>query len=393
MEDEYELASGSESLKPLPKFGPNDLTRYFSSVATYYQSKLDKVTDLSEKTALYKKFILSTIIQLYSLTWSAADRYIDKRAQDRCLYEQITGAKQCEGIIKPVSQDTACWLCGYSIKDFPYKSFTAEWNGRDGKCSPNSPECEHVLPVAAAILFLGVPSSFADAKKRAMYYEDNYDWSHKRCNGLKSDYIFADIFMPDGITLLDSPKYNPTYVTLFLNKLYRELFISGGTTQYPVKSRKFSPPEKERWISERENAIHRKVRQLSMFITVVKFGETRSIFEEFNFNTRQLSRCVSGIFEKYTESMSESRFITVKKGVTLANLLFDQKEKLFKPIIGETTPKLCALPNAEGIIVELVGDETITGDIARDIISVCRPTGGTRKRKHSRKTRRHKWRK
>ena len=125
----------------------------------------------------------------------------------------------------------------------------------------------------------------------------------------------------------------------------------------------------------------------------MKTRDTKSIFDELNFDNHQISRCTSGIFQKYQESLIQSQNIQVSKGITLDKLLLEQKQKLFKPIIGETTPKLCALPNAEGIIVELVGDETITRDIARDIISVCRPTGGTRKRKHSRKTRRHKWRK
>lgn len=388
MED-YESPEIIAGLKSLPRFGPNDLTHYFSSVATYYQSKLSKSTN-PERIELYKKFILSTIIQLYSLTWSASARFINKRKRERKIYEKIRASKQCEAIIGVPSVDSQCWLCGYSMKDFPYTTNTPEWIGQsDTTTPPNKPQCEHVLALCAGLLFYGIPSTYEIALRDKEFYKLNYGWSHGRCNLLKSSCLFTDIFAEGTSTLLDVPTYNIKYVNTFLESLYYVLFNSLGTKENPVVSRKIAPPNKVEWIAVRERAIREKIQTLLSNISELKKRDTRIIFNELNLQNQQVDRCTSGIFEAYKESLNESKTIQVDEKTTLYQLLLQQKQMLFKPVFGETTPKLCNLPDTQKVVLELFVDNVINRDIANDIVTTC-TSGGSKKRKGKNKTNKRK---
>lgn len=100
----------------------------------------------------------------------------------RNFYESSTPTTQCNNIIKPFENNIPCYICGLPI----FKQ------GEDG--DGLGPECEHILPIAQAILFLGVYG--AKYKPDQIFYNPEilhfeYAWAHRTCNQVKSDKVYT----------------------------------------------------------------------------------------------------------------------------------------------------------------------------------------------------------
>ena len=138
----------------------------------------------------------------------------------REFVERSTATTQCLNVIGDVSNNTDCWICGGKIVlDDDYLK----------------PECEHVFPIAQAIMFTGLyetelfksledknptddTSAAAAKKKRAVAYREGlgieYAWAHRICNQVKSNDHFITYQKA-----IDSFATEQGKITTFLNNI------------------------------------------------------------------------------------------------------------------------------------------------------------------------------
>jgi len=99
---------------------------------------------------------------------------VKKKMDVREIWNISTNTTQCNNVIGKVNAETPCWICGLKI---------------DASDPGMSPECEHVLPVAQAVIYLSLYS----AKKKHNTTPERtvrkmeYGWAHTVCNQDKSD--------------------------------------------------------------------------------------------------------------------------------------------------------------------------------------------------------------
>ena len=118
------------------------------------------------------------------------EELISKKIIDgpRDIWELSSPTTQCENIIGKATGETRCWICNLPIQD---------------NVLGLTPECEHVLPIAQAILYMGLFSVSAvkkifptemfvlpGMKSEALKLE--YRWAHRVCNQVKNDDSYLD---------------------------------------------------------------------------------------------------------------------------------------------------------------------------------------------------------
>jgi hypothetical protein len=115
--------------------------------------------------------------------------------EPRKCWEVSTPTTQCNNIIGAFKDNTPCYICGMAIKKASTKSKASnddDYVAGDGL----NPECEHILPIAEAIIYLGLESP--QFRKNPWYIRNilnyEYAWAHRTCNQVKSDtsYIVKD---------------------------------------------------------------------------------------------------------------------------------------------------------------------------------------------------------
>lgn len=89
----------------------------------------------------------------------------------RDIWEISTPTTQCNNTIGKVKDSDKCWICGLSIIQSK-KGF--------------NPECEHILPIAQAVIFLSLYKT-GNAKENEKLQSLEYAWAHSVCNQEKSD--------------------------------------------------------------------------------------------------------------------------------------------------------------------------------------------------------------
>ena len=125
--------------------------------------------------------------------------------QARKFWEPSSPTTQCNNVFitGPFKNGTICYICGMEINkaaaaagvaaaaDNTDDSDDSDENGKDGR----NPECEHILPIGLAIIYLGLYSpSFKGSEwynKDILKYE--YAWAHRTCNQIKSDESFITV--------------------------------------------------------------------------------------------------------------------------------------------------------------------------------------------------------
>lgn len=128
--------------------------------------------------------------------------------EPRKCWEVSTPTTQCNSIIGPFEDNTPCYICGMEIKkaiELSKENANADYIAGDGL----NPECEHILPISEAIIYLGLESP--QFRKNPWYIRDilkyEYAWSHRTCNQVKSDTSFVvkrkntDLYVVDIIGL------------------------------------------------------------------------------------------------------------------------------------------------------------------------------------------------
>jgi len=100
------------------------------------------------------------------LEWQAKQTKAEKPSTARSLLEK--GAQsQCKGTIGEPTRDTQCYICGFKL-------------GEGGL----SPECEHVLAIAQALLLYNLYRS--GGQKNDEFLKKEYRWAHQLCNQEKA---------------------------------------------------------------------------------------------------------------------------------------------------------------------------------------------------------------
>ena len=175
------------------------------------------------------------------------------------IREVVTGspsaAKECQMVFStvnpavtsmgyPVIKNGAsvCWLCGFTIDQMGeaikrIKSDAPIWSDSvQNANAANAPECEHIVPAGAAMIYLDIQSRKrrdGDGAKD-LYY--NYEWSHKFCNATasdgkkgegvvgKSDKLFFNMLDQYGNLL--TPAVNEYNIDLWLSRLAKTTIMS-----------------------------------------------------------------------------------------------------------------------------------------------------------------------
>jgi hypothetical protein len=126
----------------------------------------------------------------------------------RDIFEIAPVPSQCNNTIFPfVAGTTPCWICGMVIPFATADLHCGHENGLAG-------ECEHILPIAQAAMFL----QLYDAKNKADLdiYKLEYAWSHKLCNRTKNDDVY---FRPEldttGIPIVDDNAFEKLLTRIY----------------------------------------------------------------------------------------------------------------------------------------------------------------------------------
>jgi hypothetical protein len=121
---------------------------------------------------------LPTCIKLGNLVSQVISK-LPEGAKSRNVYELSNPTTQCNRTILTFEQqkDKTCYICGLEIKpDSTEEGFR--------------PECEHLLPIAQAVLFLGLYHTGINYKQSFCnpdILKLEYRWAHGCCNQIKSD--------------------------------------------------------------------------------------------------------------------------------------------------------------------------------------------------------------
>ena len=117
---------------------------------------------------------------------STLDKLNSKRITPRKTLERGTPDSQCNSVIGSITYETPytlkkpdtitkCWLCGLTLIE------------NEG----HKPECEHILPIAEAAMFLELHNSKREYSKLV---EKEYGWSHQICNRVKGDMFPISVY-------------------------------------------------------------------------------------------------------------------------------------------------------------------------------------------------------
>lgn len=108
----------------------------------------------------------------------------------RTIWEKVKTKDQCTAVLKDEAK--VCWLCGNPVD--PTLPNT----------DPLSIQCEHVLPVMQAVIFLQLYSrEHQDNITEAIKLE--YAWSHAVCNRIKTNSVFI-LETDDGNYSVNTPE-------------------------------------------------------------------------------------------------------------------------------------------------------------------------------------------
>ena len=161
---------------------------------------------ITSRDAIYELFLIETTALALLMfgpervaLWEA--RY---GGDSRDIFEIADPEQQCQGAIGGVDYgETPCWICGMPIYFTKDELPGADANG-------HSPECEHVLPIAQAALFLQL---YDKSNTDAMQFALEYDWAHKTCNQTKNNDVYfktrSGKLVPgaDLVPVVDEQKY------------------------------------------------------------------------------------------------------------------------------------------------------------------------------------------
>lgn len=233
--------------KAFEKWTPRDLNEVMTITQTDLSIKLFGISPIE----IWKKEV-ATVRLIWEITQAseACKKFADKDASGNTI-------------------PRSCWICGFGLGSAPKK------NGLN-------PECEHVMPVAQAVLFRNMYNTCTyNPNNEALnnYYRAEYKWSHEICNQVKSHTNF--ITVKDGELVPDDEVINEYLDNLTTSmrrgrvQLMKTIIDRGGGVQT--------------WRANRINEIKRVCKQLISTLGEVNEGEflTRCVANATNVPWKQ----------------------------------------------------------------------------------------------------------
>lgn len=194
------------STEPFPTFSPSDIRKLLNSTI-HAQKTLSTASNgtFTQNSNPHNGLLLITAFFTNLKLSNILSGYMGKSKDIR---EVVTGsfsaAKECETVftLAPTtlmgyptlkSGASVCWLCGFTINQMGeainrlYPG-TPTWSDNAPNANaPNAPECEHIVPAGAAMIYLDIPSRRRGTTEGNNDLYANYEWSHKFCNATASD--------------------------------------------------------------------------------------------------------------------------------------------------------------------------------------------------------------
>ena len=182
----------------------------------------------------------------------------------RDWWERASAVTQCNNVIGPCvygpkKPTTICYICGFPIM-----------------ASDGTAECEHVLPVFKAALYLGLYNTNdhrdimasggigLGAREKEIYNElkMEYRWAHRCCNQKKKEHDFIEAVAAGGggVAAGGGTRFqlDETNARQILNEIYRGLTSSkDGHCREASLKKQFKNLNKDLWINERLRAFNR----------------------------------------------------------------------------------------------------------------------------------------
>lgn len=172
----------------------------------------------------------------------------------RKAYENTVSKKQCDNIIGKMTKDATCWICGIEFD-----------NTDEGMKSV----CEHILPIAQAVFFLGLystrkhKSDETDIKMGDKILLLEYGWAHNTCNGEKSDML-----------LIKEVEQNPPVWDVDVEKIEELLKKIQNSTRSDSTSLKIIIKESSGWFDERKEKMISRIKEIVNFINRTEGDES-----------------------------------------------------------------------------------------------------------------------
>ena len=190
-----------------------------------------------------------------------------KRMTYRDIWELSNPTTQCGNIIgSSVDGVSECWLCGFLI---------------NSKIPALSPECEHVLPVGQALLFLDLYKHSVHkgtlSKDLETMLKLEYRWAHSLCNRTKSDINFLGF----------DDKGQPVILDVVIRKYLRDLYDNKSDDIKKMVGRGKSVDD---WTKARIADIHKQLHDIITHINkkttgLLLLSGVASLFEPENIAT------------------------------------------------------------------------------------------------------------
>lgn len=278
--------------KPLPNTIINSSAPFFNS---FGPKQLQVI--------LSNKFEDLNPLAFYKLNYVIRNLKGEHNQTFRNLIEPIGAKDQCEYVLKEARNGTSgCWLCGYNIDNLG-KYISNPWKlEKPNPQASNAPECEHLLPAAAAAVIYSLLESkkdtymiFKQGNKRTKvdvtpFYSQNYRWSHRLCNVLKSDQLFVNFIHTDN-TIDINPHINTKNIDGYLNSLYEK---------DEIKRMLRTQLSKTQWINERKKSI---IKQLTPLVnTIQTFSSQLALL----LNVGEIMNKIDTNFDKFESKLREN---------------------------------------------------------------------------------------
>jgi len=223
-----------------------------AKTARFSASKTRKVSQSVKKTQRAIHEYSEIGLQDFAILLFGEDavQEVKKKMDVREIWNISTNTTQCNNVIGKNNAETECWICGLKIDD----------------TQPGmKPECEHILPIAQAVIYLSLYSSkkqTTPAEKMVLQME--YGWAHTVCNQDKSDIC---CIVNNGQIATVSDK-NVRYI---LNKIYTSNRGDSTVLKGQIKA---LYPTKASFLAGRLEAVKERYKRIVDFLNPTS-GENR----------------------------------------------------------------------------------------------------------------------
>ena len=252
----------------------------------------------------------------------------EKKMSYRDIWELSSPTTQCANTIgNAIDGVSDCWLCGYKINT-------------DINKPELNPECEHVLPVGQALVFLDLYKSTIHKGTKNQELTDmlklEYRWSHSVCNRLKSDDNFLSFNSKGKPVVLNDA------ITKYLELLYKKEAIKALVLVNTTKAV---------WIKNRLADISKQLELIINFINkktqgLLLLAGVASLFEPENIavsvRTTLTPEKVEDIpnIETISSSFTGNEFRKLRYFIEYKNNLASQISALSEPLSVLLTNKI-----------------------------------------------------